>query len=92
MPLVAADLSVHRGVLAALVDDARIAASLTEQPDVSSPLSAWLVGVSLRDDKTSGKDSTTRVTGVVRVTPGRPLSDDLGERRSFLFFPFPFRP
>lgn len=77
-PPSAIDLSVHPSVLAALREDGRAAASFLE-PDAAattaSPLSAWLIGVSFRDKASS----VVRVVGVVRLTPGRTLSEDLGE-------------
>jgi hypothetical protein len=83
------ELSVHPRVLAALREDARAAASLLEQqgaePPLASPIAAWLIGVSLGETARGGKEAT-RAVGVVRATPGRTLSEDLGAFFFFFFF------
>lgn len=83
------ELSVHPRVLAALREDARAAAPLLEQqgaePPLASPIAAWLIGVSLGETARGGTEAT-RAVGVVRATPGRTLSEDLG---AFFFFSFP---
>ena len=82
------ELSVHPRVLAALREDARAAASLLEQqgaePPLASPIAAWLIGVSLGETARGGTEAT-RAVGVVRATPGRTLTEDLG---AFFFFFF----
>jgi hypothetical protein len=84
------ELSVHPRVLAALREDARAAASLLEQqgaePPLASPIAAWLIGVSLGETARGGTEAT-RAVGVVRATPGRTLSEDLGAFFFFFFFP-----
>ena len=86
-------LSAHPCVLAALREDARAASSLDGTDASSPPLAAWLIGVPFREGKEEatrggGRESgIIRVVGVVRLTPGRTLSEDLGEFLIFFFVP-----
>ena len=83
MPPSPIDLGVHPRVLAALREDAQNAVALTEDASASypasSPIAAWLIGLSLAGEGAAKTSTTLRVFGVVRPTPGRTLSEDLGE-------------